>query len=188
MSALSTAAVFSGQGPSSNVSTTSFSRRKSYCLKCSKPKPGPPVVSISTMRERPMPPGLLQVGMAVGSGALPLFGVAAAMAAGFAAGAGAAGAGADCCGSRRVLRDMYRRGRCRRGSCRRWRSGLRGWRCVCNRRFGGLRLSDLRDRLADRNRHVRGERCNAHIGSRCRVRRRRFLRRDDAEGREPKAQ
>jgi hypothetical protein len=50
--------VFSGQGPSSKVSTTSLGRRKSYCLKCSKPKPGPPVVSISTTRERPMPPGL----------------------------------------------------------------------------------------------------------------------------------
>ena len=30
----------------------SLSRRKSYCLKCWKTKPGPPVVSISTIRER----------------------------------------------------------------------------------------------------------------------------------------
>ena len=59
-SAWSTAGVFSGHGPSSKVSTTSLSRRKSYCLKCSKPKPGPPVVSISTMRASPMPPGLSQ--------------------------------------------------------------------------------------------------------------------------------
>jgi tRNA 2-thiouridine synthesizing protein D len=33
----------SGQGPSSKVRTISLSRRKSYCLKCSKPNPGPPV-------------------------------------------------------------------------------------------------------------------------------------------------
>jgi hypothetical protein len=45
--ALSTAGVLPGQGPSSNVKTTSLSRKKSYCLKCSKPKP--PVVSISTI-------------------------------------------------------------------------------------------------------------------------------------------
>src|SRR5262249_44094909 len=64
-SALSTAGVLPGQGPSSNVKTTSLSCKKSYCLKCSKPKPGPPVVSISTMRESPMPPGLSQGEMAV---------------------------------------------------------------------------------------------------------------------------
>src|SRR5262249_10020839 len=36
----------------------SLSRRKSCCLKCSKPKPGPPVVSISTVRETPSAFGL----------------------------------------------------------------------------------------------------------------------------------
>src|SRR5215510_5616643 len=60
-SAASTAGVFFGQGPSSKVSTTSPSRRKSWVLKCSKPKPGPPVVSISTMREMPNALGLLHV-------------------------------------------------------------------------------------------------------------------------------
>src|SRR5712672_3011163 len=59
--AASTAGVFFGQGPSSKVSTTSPSRRKSWLLKCSKPKPGPPVVSISTTREIPKALGLLQV-------------------------------------------------------------------------------------------------------------------------------
>jgi hypothetical protein len=69
-SAASTAGVFFGQGPSSKVSTTSPSRRKSWALKCSKPKPGPPVVSISTTRETPSALGLLhEVGMAEGSGA-----------------------------------------------------------------------------------------------------------------------
>src|SRR5437868_10895968 len=63
LSALSTIGVFSGQGPSSNVSTTSLSRRKSYCLKCSVPNAGPPVVSISTIRERPIASGLSQAGM-----------------------------------------------------------------------------------------------------------------------------
>src|SRR5712671_3059883 len=67
-SAASTAGVFLGHGPSSKVSTTSPSRRKSWLLKCSKPKPGPPVVSISTTREIPKALGLLQVG-AVGAGA-----------------------------------------------------------------------------------------------------------------------
>src|SRR4029077_14313432 len=52
-----------GQGPSSKVSTTSLSCRKSYCLKCSKPKPGPPVVSISTMRDSPKPPGWSHAGI-----------------------------------------------------------------------------------------------------------------------------
>src|SRR5205807_6536801 len=71
-SAASTAGVFFGQGPSSKVSTTSPSRRKSCALKCSKPKPGPPVVSISTTREMPNALGLLHqlVGMAAGIGAL----------------------------------------------------------------------------------------------------------------------
>src|SRR6478752_5847245 len=67
-SALSTAGVFSGHGPSSNVSTTSLSRRKSSCLKCSKPNPGPPVVSISTTRLMPSASGLAQVLLA-GAGA-----------------------------------------------------------------------------------------------------------------------
>src|SRR6516165_12529301 len=62
-SALSTLGVFTGHGPSSKVNTTSLSRKKSYCLKCSKPKPGAPVVSISTMRANPRPPGLSQAGM-----------------------------------------------------------------------------------------------------------------------------
>src|SRR5215213_7250640 len=63
-----TAGVFTGHGPSSNVSTTSLSRRKSSSLKCSKPKPGPPVVSISTVRPMPSASGLLQGGR-VGAGA-----------------------------------------------------------------------------------------------------------------------
>src|ERR1700687_2959242 len=65
LSALSTIGVFSGHGPSSKVSTTSLSRRKSYCLKCSVPNAGPPVVSISTTRERPIALGLSQAGMPV---------------------------------------------------------------------------------------------------------------------------
>jgi hypothetical protein len=69
VSALSTAGVFPGQGPSSKVKTTSLSRRKSYCLKCSKPKPGPPMESISTIRASPMPLGLSQGGMEVAVGA-----------------------------------------------------------------------------------------------------------------------
>src|SRR5439155_17151620 len=70
-SAASTAGVFFGQGPSSKVSTTSPSRRKSWLLKCSNPKPGPPVVSISTTRETPKALGLLhEVGMAAGIGDL----------------------------------------------------------------------------------------------------------------------
>ena len=47
-----------GQGPSSKVSTTSLLRRKSCCVKCSNPKPGPPVVSISTVRAIPSASGL----------------------------------------------------------------------------------------------------------------------------------
>ena len=57
-SAFSTAVVLPGHGPSSKVSTTSFGSRKSSCLKCSKPKPGPPVVSISTTRPTPSASGL----------------------------------------------------------------------------------------------------------------------------------
>src|SRR5712691_22426 len=69
-SAASTSGVFFGHGPSSKVSTTSPSRKKSWLLKCSNPKPGPPVVSISTTREIPKALGLLhEVGMAEGSGA-----------------------------------------------------------------------------------------------------------------------
>src|SRR5262249_2443586 len=79
LSALSTIGVLSGHGPSSNVSTTSLSRRKSYCLKCSVPNAGPPVVSISTTRDRPIAFGLSQAGTAFAAG-------------GLAAGAGAAGA------------------------------------------------------------------------------------------------
>src|SRR6188768_1309582 len=63
-----TEGVFFGQGPSSKVSTISPSRRKSWLLKCSKPKPGPPVVSISTVRAIPRALGLLQV-VAAGAGA-----------------------------------------------------------------------------------------------------------------------
>src|SRR5437763_289900 len=75
-SAASTAGVLLGHGPSSNVSTTSLARRKSCSLKCSKPNPGPPVVSTSTMRDRPSALGLLAqpavaaVGVAVGTAAL----------------------------------------------------------------------------------------------------------------------
>ena len=60
----STDGVLTGHGPSSNVSTTSLSRRKSSCLKCSKPKPGPPVVSISTTRPIPSASGLAQAALA----------------------------------------------------------------------------------------------------------------------------
>src|SRR4051812_49922146 len=68
--AASTFGVFFGQGPSSKVSTISPSRRKSWLLKCSKPNPGPPVVSISTVRATPRPLGLLQdvAGGAAGGG------------------------------------------------------------------------------------------------------------------------
>src|SRR6516225_1665764 len=58
LSAFKTIGVLSGQGPSSKVSTTSLSRKKSYCLKCSVPNAGPPVVSISTTRETLSPSGL----------------------------------------------------------------------------------------------------------------------------------
>src|ERR1700686_5765081 len=83
-SVFNTDGVFSGHGPSSNVSTTSWSRRKSSCLKCSKPNPGPPVVSISTTRAIPSALGFAQ-DIFAGAGA----------AAGTAAGAGK-GDGAVC--------------------------------------------------------------------------------------------
>src|SRR5450631_189274 len=67
-SVFSTEGVLSGHGPSSNVSTTSLSRRKSSCLKCSKPNPGPPVVSISTTRAIPSALGFAQ-GIFAGAGA-----------------------------------------------------------------------------------------------------------------------
>src|SRR5450432_2154666 len=66
-SAARTSGVLCGQGPSSKVSTTSPACRKSYCLKCSKPKPGPPVVSISTTRETPSASGW--PGQLIGAGA-----------------------------------------------------------------------------------------------------------------------
>src|SRR6202012_5321859 len=87
VSALSTIGVFSGHGPSSKVSTTSFSRRKSYCLKCSVPKAGPPVVSIWTTRDMPSASGLWHSGSVVGQGELE------ALAAGAGAGVGAGGGG-----------------------------------------------------------------------------------------------
>src|SRR3984957_6895889 len=90
VSALSTIGVFSGHGPSSKVSTTSLSRRKSYCLKCSVPKAGPPVVSICTMRDSPSAFGLLHGGIVVADGA----GADGAGVGDFAPGAGSDGAAA----------------------------------------------------------------------------------------------
>src|SRR6266571_1370510 len=82
-SVFSTEGVFTGHGPSSNVSTTSLSRRKSRSLKCSKPKPGPPVVSISTVRPMPSALGLVQAGLAgAGAAAGGAWGAAAPLAAG----------------------------------------------------------------------------------------------------------
>src|SRR5437764_4910065 len=84
-SAASTAGVLFGHGPSSKVSTTSPASRKSCALNCTKPKPGPPVVSISTTRDTESALGL------PGQGA----GIAAAAAVGALGGAaGAAGGGA----------------------------------------------------------------------------------------------
>src|SRR5947207_6933609 len=88
----STDGVLPSHGPSSKVSTTSFSFRKSSSLKCSKPKPGPPVVSISTVRPTPSAFGLLQAARA-GCG-----GCAAAAGAGAAAAAAAGAATAGCVG------------------------------------------------------------------------------------------
>src|SRR5690348_4699634 len=85
-SALRTAGVLPGHGPSSNVSTTSPLRRKSCILKCSQPKPGPPVVSISTTRDVRSALGLpaqVSTGAAAGGGA------AANVGAGWLVGAGA---------------------------------------------------------------------------------------------------
>src|SRR3982074_2370221 len=90
-SVFSTEGVLSGHGPSSNVSTTSLSRRKSSCLKCSKPKPGPPVVSISTARPMPSALGLAQAIFAGGGAAAGFAG------AGAACGAAAAPLGAGAC-------------------------------------------------------------------------------------------
>src|SRR5258706_8888991 len=84
-SAASTFNVFFGQGPSSNVSTTSPSRRKSWVLKSSDPKAGPPVVSISTVREIPRAFGL------PGQFEAPAAGAGGAAAGGAAAGGAAAG-------------------------------------------------------------------------------------------------
>src|SRR5260370_26720525 len=82
-----TEGVLTGHGPSSNVSTTSWSRRKSSCLKCSKPNPGPPVVSISTMRAIPSALGFAQGALA---GAAAAAGAGAGAACGAAAPLGAA--------------------------------------------------------------------------------------------------
>src|SRR5664279_5538873 len=73
-----TEGVLTGHGPSSKVSTTSLSRRKSSCLKCSKPNPGPPVVSISTTRAIPIALGFAQAALAgAGAGAGAACGAAA---------------------------------------------------------------------------------------------------------------
>jgi len=106
-SAFNTIGVFSGHGPSSKVSTTSLSRRKSYCLKCSVPNAGPPVVSISTTRDRPIASGLLQAGMALAADGVDAAGATSAEGAdaddgealrakGDGAGALAAGVAVDC--------------------------------------------------------------------------------------------
>src|SRR5437763_2614065 len=105
-SAFSTAGVLPGHGPSSKVSTTSFGSRKSSCLKCSKPKPGPPDVSISTTRPTPSASGLLQTGFckagtggdAIGAGLLSAAviwtsSLSASLAASFAAAGGNGSAG-----------------------------------------------------------------------------------------------
>src|SRR3954469_18837998 len=89
-SVFNTEGVFTGHGPSSNVSTTSLSRRKSRSLKCSKPKPGPPVVSISTVRPTPSALGLAQAGRA---GTAAAFGAGTGTASGTAAAAGGAAGG-----------------------------------------------------------------------------------------------
>src|SRR4051812_44840557 len=94
-SALRTAGVLTGHGPSSKVSTTSLSRRKSSCLKCSKPNPGPPVVSISTVRPTPSALGLLQAALA-GCAAAGAAVAAGAAAWGAAAAAAVPLAGAAC--------------------------------------------------------------------------------------------
>src|SRR4051812_22417983 len=95
-SVFNTEGVFTGHGPSSNVSTTSLSRRKSRSLKCSKPNPGPPVVSISTVRATPRAFGLLQAALAGCVGAGAGAGAAAGAAGGAAAGAAVPLAGGVC--------------------------------------------------------------------------------------------
>src|SRR5262245_38285304 len=98
-SALSTAGVLPGHGPSSNVSTTSPLRRKSCILKCSQPKPGPPVVSISTTRAVPSAlgfPGQFEVGAVAAGGAAASAGGAAA---------GVADGGRAVCAHANVARD-----------------------------------------------------------------------------------
>src|SRR5260221_6015809 len=100
-SALSTAGVVLSQGPSSKVNATSWSRRKSRLLKCCEPKPGPPVVSISTTRETPMALGLAQAMF----GALIAGGGGAAGGATAAGAAAAVGAAAGAAGPARALRD-----------------------------------------------------------------------------------
>src|SRR5262249_16321980 len=92
-SAFSTAGVLPSQGPSSKVNPTSFSLRKSSSLKCSKPKPGPPVVSISTVRATPSALGLVQAARAGCGGC-----AAAAAGTGAAAAAGGAAAAAGLAG------------------------------------------------------------------------------------------
>src|SRR5215510_1136958 len=92
-SVFSTAGVLLSHGPSSKVSTTSFSLRKSSSLKCSKPKPGPPVVSISTVRATPSALGLVHA--ARGGCAAAAGGAGAAAAGGAAAAAGLAGGVCD---------------------------------------------------------------------------------------------
>src|SRR5262245_24759625 len=95
-SVFSTAGVLLSHGPSSKVSTTSFSLRKSSSLKCSKPKPGPPVVSISTVRATPSALGLVQAARAgCGGCAAAAGGAGAAAAGGAAAAAGLAGGVCD---------------------------------------------------------------------------------------------
>src|SRR3954447_8298721 len=92
----STEGVLTSQGPSSKVSTTSLSFRKSSCLKCSKPKPGPPVVSICTTRETPSAsaaPLQATFGPGGGAGAACGAGAGVAGAAPLAAVAGAAAGG-----------------------------------------------------------------------------------------------
>src|SRR5215218_7009792 len=85
-STFSTAGVLPCQGPSSNVSTTSPARRKSCILKCSQPKPGPPVVSILTTR---VTPSALGLAAQVAAGAVAWGGAAARVGAEPGAGVGA---------------------------------------------------------------------------------------------------
>src|SRR3954466_9111560 len=141
-SAFSTAGVFLGQGPSSKVSTTSLSRRKSSSLKCSKPKPGPPVVSISTVRATPKAPGVLQAARAGCGACLGAGGLTKRAAAAAAAGAGAGGGGGGAGGGGGV---GPRSGRGRSRCCRRW--GLRRGSGLCSR---GLRPCRARHRQRHR--------------------------------------